>query len=83
MHECLELDPLNFTALKELVDTNRAAENWQGAAEALIRIARLKRSTEEQIWAFTQLASLYDVHLQDLARAEASLRRVAQLAPAR
>jgi tetratricopeptide (TPR) repeat protein len=82
LHECLELDPLNFTALKELVDTNRAAENWQGAAEALIRIARLKRSTEEQIWAFTQLASLYDVHLQDLARAEASLRRVAQLAPA-
>ena len=81
LHECLELDPLNFTALKELVDAHRAAENWQGAAEALIRIARLQRSTEEQIWAFTQLASLYDVHLQDLGRAEASLRRVVQLAP--
>jgi hypothetical protein len=81
LHECLELDPLNFTALKELVDTHRAAENWQGAAEALIRIARLQRSTEEQLWAFTQLASLYDVHLRDLGRAEASLRRVVQLSP--
>ncbi|MGB3051505.1 MAG: hypothetical protein WBB42_10940 [Polyangiales bacterium] len=82
LHECLELDPLNFTALKELVDTHRAAENWQGAAEALIRIARLKRGTEEQTWAFTQLASLYDVHLQDLPRAEASLQRAVQLLPA-
>ncbi len=81
LRECLELDPLNFAALKELVDTHRAAEDWQGAAEALIRIARLNRSTEEQIWAFTQLATLYDVHLQDLARAEASLRRVIQLSP--
>ncbi|MBT8480764.1 MAG: hypothetical protein HKP36_04195 [Myxococcales bacterium] len=82
LDECLELDPLNFTALKELADAHRAAGNWQGAAEALIRIARLNRSPEEQIWAFTQLATLYDVHLQDLARAEASLRRVVQLSPA-
>jgi len=82
LRECLELDPHHFAALKELVDTHRAAEDWQGAAEALIRIARLNRTTEEQIWAFTQLATLYDVHLQDLARSEASLRRVIQLAPA-
>jgi len=79
--ECLELDPHHFAALQELVDTHRAAENWQGAAEALIRIARLNRSTDEQIWAFSQLAETYDVHLQDLPRAEASLRRVAKLAP--
>ena len=81
LQECLELDPHHFTALQELVDTHRAAENWQGAAEALIRIARLNRSTDEQIWAFSQLAETYDVHLQDLPRAEASLRRVAKLAP--
>ncbi len=79
--ECLELDPHHFAALQELVDTHRATENWQGAAEALIRIARLNRSTDEQIWAFSQLAETYDVHLQDLPRAEASLRRVAKLAP--
>ena len=82
LRECLELDPHNFAALKELADTQREAEEWQGATEALIRIARLKRSTDEQIWAFTQLATVYDVHLQDLPRAEASLRRVIQLAPA-
>jgi hypothetical protein len=81
LHECLELDPHHFAALKELVDTHRDAEDWQGAAEALIRIARLNRSAEEQIWAFSQLAETYDVHLQDLPRAEASLRRVAKLAP--
>ncbi len=82
LQECLELDPHHFAALKELVDTHRAAQDWLGAAEALIRIARLNRSTDEQIWAFSQLAETYDVHLQDLPRAEASLRRVAKLAPA-
>jgi hypothetical protein len=82
LDECLELDPHHFTALKELVETHRAARDWQGAAEALIRIARLNRSTDEQRWAFSQLAETYDVHLQDLPRAEASLRRVARLAPA-
>jgi hypothetical protein len=81
LHECLELDPHHFAALQELVDTHRTTEDWQGAAEALIRIARLNRSVEEQIWAFSELAETYDVHLQDLPRAEASLRRVAKLAP--
>ena len=81
LDECLELDPHHFAALQELVDTHRAAENWQGAAEALIRIVRLNRSTDEQIWAFSQLAETYDLHLQDLPRAEASLRQVAKLAP--
>lgn len=82
LHECLELDPHHFAALQELVDTHRSTKNWQGAAEGLIRIARLKRTTEEQVWAFSQLAETYDVHLQDLPRAEASLRQVAKLAPA-
>ncbi len=81
LDECLELDPHHFAALKELVDTHRAAGDWQGAAESLIRIARLNRSTDEQIWVFSQLAETYDVHLQDLPRAEASLRRVVKLAP--
>jgi tetratricopeptide (TPR) repeat protein len=81
LHECLELDPHHFAALQELVDTHRATENWQGAAEALIRIARLKRTNEEQVWAFSMLAETYDVHLQDLPRAEVSLRQVVKLAP--
>ena len=82
LHECLELDPHHFAALKELVETHCFTENWQGAAEALIRIARLNRTTDEQIWAFSQLAEIYDVRLQDLPRAEASLGHVAKLAPA-
>ncbi|KPK17008.1 MAG: hypothetical protein AMJ62_03070 [Myxococcales bacterium SG8_38] len=81
LHECLELDPHHFAALAQLVDAHRHAENYQGAAEALIRIARLKRSTDEQAWAFSQLGEIYHEHLGDLERAEASLRRARELAP--
>ncbi len=80
--ECLELDPHHFGALRELVDTHRSVGDWQGAAEALIRIARLNRSVGEQVWAFSQLAEVYHEHLADLPRAEASLRRALALAPA-
>ena len=79
--ECLELDPHHYGALRELVETHRSHENWQAAAESLIRIARLKRSADEQVWAFSQLAEIYHEHLSDLPRAEASLRRVLELAP--
>jgi tetratricopeptide (TPR) repeat protein len=81
LRECLELDPHHFTALKELVDAHCAAEDWQGAAEALIRIARLRSNTQEQAWAFSQLAGIYEEHLGDLERAEASLQRVLKLDP--
>ena len=82
LDECLELDPFHFAALQELVETHRAQEDWQGATEALIRIARLKRSTNEEVWAFCQLGEVYHEHLDDLPRAEASLRRALALAPA-
>ncbi len=82
LRECLELDPNHFGALAELTETHRGQRDWQGAAEALIRIARLKRSVDEQVWAFSQLAEIYDAHLRDLPRAEAALRQVLKLAPA-
>ena len=82
LRECLELDPNHFAALAELVETHRGRLDWQGATEALIRIARLKRSVDEQVWAFSQLAEIYDERLQDLPRAEAALRQVLKLAPA-
>ncbi len=81
LRECLELDPQHFVALGQLVDAHRQAEDWQGASEALIRIARLKRSIEEQAWAFAQLGEIYHEHLGDLERAEASLRRAHELQP--
>ena len=82
LHRCLEVDPGHFVALSELVDTHRRRQDWHGAAEALIRIARLDRSTVERVWAFSQLAEIYDEHLQDPTRAEAALRQVLKLAPA-
>ena len=82
LRKCLELDPNHFAALVELVETHRGQRDWQGATEALIRIARLKRSADEQVWAFSQLAEIYDDQLQDLPRAEAALRQVLKLAPA-
>jgi hypothetical protein len=81
LRECLELDPQHFVVLGHLVEALRAVGNWQGAAEALIRIACLKRSNEEQAWAFSQLGEIYHEHLADLERAEASLRRAQELAP--
>ncbi len=81
LSECLELDPSHHTVLRELADTHRRREDWQGAVEALIRIARLRRSTEEQVWAFGELGEIYHEHLGDLQRAEASLRRALDLAP--
>jgi len=81
LSECLELDPNHHTVLRELVDTHRGREDWQGAAEALIRIARLKRSPDEQVWAFGELGEIYHEHLADLQRAEASLRRALEIAP--
>ncbi|MDH3202421.1 MAG: hypothetical protein OEM15_16140 [Myxococcales bacterium] len=82
LRECLELDPSHFVALAELTEALRGQRDWQGAAEALIRIARLKRSIDEQVWAFSQLAEIYDDQLRDLPRAEAALRQVLKLAPA-
>jgi hypothetical protein len=81
LEQCLELDPQHFAALEQLVDAHRLAENWQGAAETLIRIARLKRSREEQAWAFGQLGEIYHEHLGDLERSEAALRRARELEP--
>ena len=81
LDECLELDPHHFVALRELVEARRATEDWQGAAEALIRIARLDRDTDEKVWAFSRLAEIYDAHMDDLPRAEAALRQVLRYAP--
>jgi len=81
LHRCLKLDPQHFTALIELIEAHRTQQTWQGAAEGLIRVARLKRSVEEQIWAFSQLAELYHEQLADLPRAEGALRQVLKLQP--
>ncbi len=82
LHRCLELDPHHLPALEKRVEAHRATSDWQGAAETLIRIARLARSAEEQAWAFSQLGEIYHEHLGDLERAEASLRRARALCPA-
>lgn len=82
LEECLELDPSHFTVLRELVETHRTRQDWQGTTEALIRIARLRRSPDEQGSAFAQLAEIYDAQLDDQPRAEAALRQVLKLTPA-
>jgi len=81
LEECLDLDPTSSSALRELVGAHRQRGDWQGVAEALIRLARAKKSTDETVWAFTTLAEAYQDHLGDLPRAEAALRRALELAP--
>jgi tetratricopeptide (TPR) repeat protein len=81
LSDCLELAPDNSKALRQLVSAHRQQQNWQGTAEGLIRLARADKSVDESVWAFTTLAEVYQDHLGDLQRAEASLRRALDLAP--
>jgi predicted Zn-dependent protease len=81
LEECLDLDPTSSVALRELVGARRKRQDWQGAAEGLIRLARANKSTDETVWAFTTLGEVYQDHLGDLSRAEAALRRALHLAP--
>ncbi len=83
LHDCLELDPHHFPALHALVEVSRAHADWRGAAAALVRIASLRRSVDEEVWAFTELGAIYHERLEDLPRAEAALRQAFQRAPAR
>ena len=81
LQACLRLAPNHVEVLQELFQSYSEHSNWQKASQALIAIARLKRSAEEQCWAFSELSRIYEEHLDDLPRAEASLRRVLKLAP--
>jgi hypothetical protein len=80
-HTTVEGSPEQLGALKKLAQLSLADEDYRGAAEALIRLAKLRREVDELRWIFFELAGIYDRHIPDVKRAEAAYRRVLKLVP--
>ncbi len=81
LRAALALEPERVDALRRLSDLSLQGEDWRGAAEALIKIARLRKDRDELRWVFFTLGDIYDTHMPDPRRAEAAFRRVLKLVP--
>ncbi len=81
LRSALDLAPENANALKKLAQLSLRGEDYRGAAEALVRLAKARPELEELRWIFFELGKIYDAHIPDAKRAEAAYRRVLKLAP--
>ncbi|MDH5490373.1 MAG: hypothetical protein OEY14_00220, partial [Myxococcales bacterium] len=81
LRAALALRPEHVEALRALAECCLSTDDWQSAAEALIRFARLRRDRDELRWVFLTLGEIYDTNMPDPLRAEAALRRVLKLIP--
>jgi tetratricopeptide (TPR) repeat protein len=77
----LEANPDHQPALEAFVAVSVKEEDWPGAEQALIRLARLVPEPERQAAIYRQLGTIYLDHIPDLERAEASLREVLKRNP--
>ena len=71
LRAALSLEPDRVEALRTLADLCFQDEDWRGATEALIRIARLTKDRNELRDVFYKLGDIYDEHLPDPKRADA------------
>ncbi len=81
LRAALSFEGENADALKKLAELCLADQDYRGAAESLIRLARVRKDREELRWVFFTLGSIYDQHMPDTRRAEAAYRRVLKLLP--
>ena len=84
LRKALTLDSENVDLLTRLADLCLEDEDWRGAAESLIRVARVRRDSSdvaEVADVFYKLGDIYDLRLPDARRAEAAFKRVVRLAP--
>src|SRR5690606_33645373 len=81
LRAALALQPERLDALRALANLCIEDEDWRGAAEVLIRIARIRKEREELRWVFFTLGDIYDRHMPDPRRAEAAFQRVLKLLP--
>jgi len=81
LRSALALAPDHADALKRLGHLCLEASDWPHAAEALIRLARLRQDREELRFIFFTLGDIYDRHTPDPKRARAAFERVLKLAP--
>jgi tetratricopeptide (TPR) repeat protein len=68
-------------ALSAFADLCVAQRDWEAAEQALVRLARLLPSPDEQRDVYARLGELYSRHLLNLARAEVALKEVLKRAP--
>ena len=81
LHAALAIDPERPDLLRRVAQLSLAAEDYRDAAEALIRIARIRKDREELRWVFYSLGDIYDQHIPDARRSEAAFQRVLKLIP--
>jgi tetratricopeptide (TPR) repeat protein len=79
--EALEVRPDQADALSALADLCLGQRDWEAAEQALVRLARLLPSPDEQRRVYVRLSELYSHHLLNLSRAEIALREVLKRAP--
>ncbi len=73
--------PDDAAALSAFADLCVAQKDWDAAEQALVRLARLLPTPEEQRDVYSRLGELYSHHLLNLARAEVALKEVLKRAP--
>jgi cellulose synthase operon protein C len=73
--------PEDAGALSAFADVCTSQQDWQAAEQALVRLARLLPTPEEQRKVYAQLGDLYSVHLLNLSRAEVALKEVLKRTP--
>jgi tetratricopeptide (TPR) repeat protein len=73
--------PDDASALSAFADLCVAQQDWDAAEQALVRLARLLPTPEEQRDVYARLGELYSRHLLNLARAEVALKEVLKRAP--
>jgi len=81
LESALSERPDDPDALSTYTDLCVAEKDWNAAEQALVRLARLLPTTEEQRSVYQRLADLYSHHLVNLARAEVALKEVLKRAP--
>lgn len=79
LRAALAIAPEKIEALRKLAQLSLAGEDYRTAADALIRIARVRKDRDELRWVFFTLGDIYDRHIPDPKRAEAAFLRVLKL----
>ena len=77
----LQERPEDSVAISALADVCVSQHDWEAAERALVHLARLLPSPEEQRGVYAQLGELYTHHLLNLSRAEVALKEVLKRAP--
>jgi Tfp pilus assembly protein PilF len=73
--------PDDADALSAFTDLCVAEKDWDAAEQALVRLARLLPTADEQRKVYERLGDLYSNHLVNLSRAEVALKEVLKRAP--